>query len=390
MFKTVLTTIAVFALPGAASAQDFDSRQLTTTIRDGLDWLVAQQATDGAWRSQTYGALREGPALTSLALYAAAHLNKDHRNSSVDAWRLAFAFLQTGIRKHRRVAAPDGTVDYPNYSAAMLLVAAKQVSGLAEPEVQSLIDYLLAAQLAERRGFQPDDPDYGGWDLLGPDARGITNGGNVSVSAFVAEALRLYESPNTKAALTKLEPWARRCQNLPGDGGFAFTNRKTSIDNKAGWRDPNFANPRSYGTATCDGIRILIACGRQFDSQPLERGFAWLDDHPQIQTVPGFDDPPAELGWQQGLRFYYYAALSAVLSRQATVDLPRTQAIAEHIRGLQREDGSWRNASARMREDDPLVATSLALIALGQCETVLSKAAAATSGGQRGSERELD
>jgi hypothetical protein len=31
---------------------------------------------------------------------------------------------------------------------------------------------------------------------------------------------------------------------------------------------------------------------------------------------------------------------------------------------LQRTDGSWQNESDRMRENDPLIATSLAMIAL--------------------------
>jgi hypothetical protein len=44
----------------------------------------------------------------------------------------------------------------------------------------------------------------------------------------------------------------------------------------------------------------------------------------------------------------------------------RREAIVAQLVSTQRADGSWRNESARMREDDPLIATSFALVALSE------------------------
>ena len=43
----------------------------------------------------------------------------------------------------------------------------------------------------------------------------------------------------------------------------------------------------------------------------------------------------------------------------------RTAILATLLSG-QSDEGGWANASARMREDDPIIATSFALIALGR------------------------
>ena len=81
--------------------------------------------------------------------------------------------------------------------------------------------------------------------------------------------------------------------------------------------------------------------------------------------VPGFEGLPPEAGWDRGLRFYYYAALSRVLPHFPLADRDaRREALQKHVIGLQRDDGSWVNESDRMRENDPLIATALAALAI--------------------------
>jgi hypothetical protein len=43
----------------------------------------------------------------------------------------------------------------------------------------------------------------------------------------------------------------------------------------------------------------------------------------------------------------------------------RREALHKHVLDLQTKDGYWVNESDRMRENDPLVATALAVMALG-------------------------
>ena len=95
----------------------------------------------------------------------------------------------------------------------------------------------------------------------------------------------------------------------------------------------------------------------------------WLVDRPGLAEVPGFEDLPPENDWKEGLTFYYYASLAGTLAWfPAKEAKERRQALLAKIVKAQRENGSWQNDSARMREDDPLIATSLALVALGELE----------------------
>jgi hypothetical protein len=98
----------------------------------------------------------------------------------------------------------------------------------------------------------------------------------------------------------------------------------------------------------------------------VRAGLAWLKDHPEVKYVPGFDEPEDLNGWGMGLRFYYYQSLAKLLPHfDAKTRAARQQAIRAQIVELQQENGRWQNPSARMREDDPLIATCLAIAALG-------------------------
>jgi len=76
--------------------------------------------------------------------------------------------------------------------------------------------------------------------------------------------------------------------------------------------------------------------------------------------VPGFDeDESPQASWGTGLRFYYAAAIARVRPQQR-VRLPE-----------QADDGSFRNANGRVKEDDPLIATTFAIQMLTRCPRLL-------------------
>ena len=342
-----------------------------------MQWLLTQQSDDGGWHSTTYGQLKDGAGVTALALNALRQSAADPDAKVAEAMRRGFEFLSKGLAKRGTIASPNGTLDFPTYAAALWLEADRgaRVTGPFSSSRHNLIDYLLAAQVAEERGFEPKSPSYGGWDFLGhDDARGITTGTNVSVTCYVLEALHgdidWKRSNNGSVQLTTLrrvdearnraKAHAIRCQQP--DGGFAFTCEPKSLNNKALYADEKLTQPRSYGTATCDGIRALVACGAKPTDEPIAKALAWLEKRPALEVVPGFEGLPLEAGWQRGLRFYYYASLARVLPLFAAPAYSRRRAaLIEHLLDLQKADGSWVNESDRMRENDPLIATSLAV-----------------------------
>ena len=162
---------------------------------------------------------------------------------------------------------------------------------------KQLVEYLIAAQLCESRGFEPTHAAYGGWDFLGAaDAQGITTGSNVSVLSYAVEALAKNDHPHAAAALTRAKGWLSRCQDSTGDGGFAFTTEPMSLNNKAEFRDAKQSRPRSYGSATADGLRALLSCGVEHTDRRVTQATEWLAKRPGTDLVPGFDDLPLELG----------------------------------------------------------------------------------------------
>jgi squalene-hopene/tetraprenyl-beta-curcumene cyclase len=338
-------------------------------LEKAVEWLMTKQSAEGAFPSETYGALRQGAATTSLVLYALAHVPKELRARHARRLAEAYSFLRIGIDKKGFVVNTDGSPDYPEYGSAMALVAAERLRlAMTDDERDALRAFLLQAQLDERRKFDAASPHHGGWDLMGASRlEGITSGTNVSVGVFALEALALDDSPEAQAARTKALRWTAGCQAVSYDGGFPFTPEAGSDSNKAKTDKDRDERPRPYGTTTCDGLRCLIYAGVKADDKRVTAAAEWLARHDKLETVPGFEDLDESVGWQKGLKLYYYFSLAKCLpylpEETATA---RRSALLGHVLSLQETDGRWQNESARMREDDPLIATALIAAALGE------------------------
>ncbi len=343
------------------------------SLARGTDWLVAQQAADGGWHSRTYGQLKDGAAVTSLILDAIGNCEPALQQKNLVASKRAFAFLDRGLAKTGTIASPDGSLDFPTYATALYLTGKRRLSPAIDgASRQKLLAYLLGAQVVEARGFAADSPSYGGWDFLGrDDAQAITTGTNISVTRYVLEALAQEpgvagQASGIPKALELGRAYVSRCQRP--DGGFVFTCEPMSLNNKAAFTDRELTDPRPYGTASCDGILALLASGVGITEQPIQKAVKWLVERSSLELVPGFEGLPPEAGWQRGLRYYYFAGLARVVSVFPLSELaPRREALVKQLIGLQAKDGSWANESDRMRENDPLIATALAVAALAKC-----------------------
>jgi hypothetical protein len=243
---------------------------------------------------------------------------------------------------------------------------------------------VMSGQLHETREFTEKSPHYGGWDLMGASqVIGLTSDTNVSCTCFALEAIRTErEHPRLGKEiarhLERARRWAERCQPARGDGGFTFSPDPASINHKAGWEDAEQTRPKTYASATADGLRCLRYAGAPpGEDRATSAALEYLRNQTSVQHVPGFDPPDdhepgsddqADLhGWGMGLRFYYYQSLvKAIAPVKAEWADARRAALRKQLARLQRADGRWENESARMREDDPLIATSLALVALGE------------------------
>ena len=259
--------------------------------------------------------------------------------------RLADRPVETerGLKWIRAHVGPDGslgnageTADYPAYATALALDLDATIPGARR--------YLAACQVTKA-----DHSERGGF-AFGARAAELADAphtAEISRTAWAAEALGAF--PGAPAAID----FVTRCQAT--DGGFYFT--PAGDGNKAG-------TGRSYGSATCDGIRALRRFGVAADDERVKRGLTWLDAHEAYDRNPGFTGQGRH--WENGIYFYYLAALATVRADLGGPEGWRVR-IADELMKRQRESGSFVNGDATMREDDPLVATALALEAMVRC-----------------------
>ncbi len=369
-------------------------KPIDQAILAATKFLISRQAEDGAWHSQHYGTMKQGAANTALVLYALSKLPLDELNRHADSIDLARKFLLPGIDKQGCVANPDGSLDYPIYTTAMILTVHKRIDlKLTPTQIRTMVKYLLDSQCMKQRGFTEKNPNHGGWDILGPGStKGKTAGANVSVTFYVVEALSHYASDQKRttsqqgegkrtltpqlekevdAALAAAKQWCHRILASSSDGGFYFTSKVKSTLNKAGWKDQEMNAPSSYGSATCDGLGLLVNLGESGSSDLVRASIDWFADHPGVDMAPGFKAEVGAIGWHSGLKFYYNAALSRTMKFfDEDQAITTGSAISKLLVENQLGSGAWRNPSSQMRENDELIATPLGLIALLNCKSL--------------------
>lgn len=362
------------APPIAASATKIDA-----AINRGAAWLVAQQHPDGAWRSTSYTQLNAGPGATALAVATLAELALSEPRTSAPgtapqaALKSALAHLLKHLAPTGHVRSANNLNEYPTYATALTLIALNRLPAAErEPHaaaIRQMQAYLVAAQVTQVLPNKlASADDVGGWGLVGGDPADPSSfrTSNVSTTRFALEALHpvAAEHPETFARAKAF--LARRQQP---DGGFAFLSDPLDQLNKAGANDPQTPEApfvaRSYGTATADGLLALRACGLAENDPHIAAAIAWLNAHPDVDAVPGFPSDEVSTAMADGLYYYYAASLAHAMAAFPKADFARqSPALAAELLARQRTDGSWANPVPTMREDDPLVATTLALNAL--------------------------
>lgn len=341
----------------------------------GARWLASRQSADGSWVSDVYGAFKEGFSLTpfaSLALLEAGHER--------DAARKGVAWL-TAKTKDGRVEPGRITPSYPAYTAALAVRALSHPSSAAPRAARDAwLSELRGRQLTEALGWSKEDVHYGGWGYATVIPRKPPAGtavqdafleSNLSSTAFALDALAAAGVPADDPAYAAARVFVERQQNYAApasavdDGGFFFVPHD-EVRNKAGRAETAASLVRfhSYGTMTADGLRSLLRCGARLDEPRAAAALRWLRDRFDATHHPGTYRPERE-EVRDSAWFYWAASASATLRMAAGGESAwwSVPFRAELVR-RQRADGSWSNDLIAVREDDPVVATSFALIAL--------------------------
>jgi squalene-hopene/tetraprenyl-beta-curcumene cyclase len=358
-------------------------------------FLVENQDAKGAWRSDQYAPFRDSSALTPPGMQALGCV--------ADLPEFTAAYGKGCDYLAGRVK-PDGTIDegphglsYPVYTAALAVRVLSKERNLRHRSARDAwLKYLRDRQLTEGLGWQPEDKEYGGWGYSiplpqkpRPGALTLPVEANLSATVFALTALRAAGSTPDDPAFPKALTFVKRRQNFSDDpalrdpayddGGFYFIY-DDGARNKAGPAGKDSTGRdrfHSYGSMTADGIRGLLACGVSADNARLRAAREWLEAHFRVDRHPG-----TYVEAREGLRnsvYYYYAWSLAEAAHSLGIDkipMPEgdvrwAEALADELIRRQAECGSWTNPAGAQREDDPLVATSMAMSALAICRTSL-------------------
>lgn len=362
---------AALALVASACKRDPPQDPLVSKIDAALGrsaaFLVSQQDPDGAFRSKQYAAFRDGWATTPLAL---SFLLFAPPSPQVDsAYRRGVDFLAGLVDEKGVVREP---LEYPVYSAAgALLVLANPRNERHAAKKAALVRFLRARQLTEENGWQPSDPEYGGWGYWPGipkkakegEPKDELLGSTLSSTTWAVGALVLSGVPPSDPALQAARRFVERCR--ADDGGF-FLTPTNPVANKAGAIEG--AGFRGYGSATADATRVLLRLGTPRADPLLAGAERWLLSHVDGAHQSG-TFPPAQEFAREGSRFYSAWSQAHALTVLGQKDVgtpprPWPTLFAEELLAAQRPDGSFVNAATDLREDDPLVATPLAAATL--------------------------
>lgn len=351
-------------------------KEVSHTIKAGFDFLKNNQNSNGSWSNPDF------PALTGLALYSFFTSNK------YDPLAKRPQYIEKGLAFILKNAKTNGAIykeQLPNYNTAICLMALTAANDSQyHPYMIKARRFLASLQLDQGKRGVTDQPFDGGVGYGTKDHSDISNTylalEALKMSQFLEsdKHLALYKdlkgldqhTLNWDAALKFIQ----RCQNLPeyNDQSWASNDSKNRGgfiyypgSSKAGEKTLPDGQVvlRSYGSMTYAGLLSLIYADLKKDDPRVVAAFDWIKKNYTLKKNPGMD--------QQGL-FYYYHTLAKALSVME-VDYLKTsdnqwvewrKELALELVNRQKGNGSWVNDSGRWWENDPILVTSYALIAM--------------------------
>ena len=360
--------------PAPAMAGITDANRLAryeAALRKAAEWLLTQQREDGAFAEAAKdGEHSADVGKTALALTAILSSPDAEKLREHPAVKKAAAFLVQN-------AQPDGSINpgnvrgLANYQTAAALTALALVDDPAHAEVREKAkQFLLSIQNTE-------GVDAGSWGYNSSER------GDVSNTQFTLEALKAAGLDEKSEAFQNCVAFLQRCQNRSesndqewaGDDGGGIYYPGSS---KAGVIElPNGKKIyKSYGSMTYALLRGYILCGLKADDPRVQAAQKWIAENYALDENPGMPEDNK----RQGL-YYYYLSMAKALSLfgEPTVKAPDGTELAwakdlgDTLVAAQEEQGTWINNAMRWMENDRLLATSYAVLALAECRKVLAQ-----------------
>ncbi|MBN1930704.1 MAG: terpene cyclase/mutase family protein [Desulfobacterales bacterium] len=351
-------------------------KEVKRAFQNGFEFLKTKQNPDGSWSNPDF------PALTGLVI--SAFLN----SSEYAATPQRPDFIQKGLDFIIRNAKENGSIYkeiLPNYNTAICMMALMAANDAQYyPYVLRARKYLISLQADKGQKGVADDIYDGG---IGYGTKDHPDLSNTYVALEGLKMTEILESDQHLKAYTDLQEmrkktlnwdaalkFIQRCQNLPGSNDQSWAS--DDPDNKGGFvyypgnskageqhLSEGKVALRSYGSMTYAGLLSLIYADLKKDDSRVTAAYKWIQKNYTLTENPG-------LG-QQGLYYYYHTMAKALtvfgedyLKTADGHQIDWRKDLTIKFVELQKGDGSWVNDSGRWWENDPILVTSYALIAM--------------------------
>lgn len=342
---------------GALAVSGCSTRGRTRRVHDasvrGVHSLLRAQTPAGLFPSATYGLLKSGQSLTPFVADVLLDLPPKARpTGAIQRAMEAMASLQTD----GAMGLSTLPVDYPTYATGLALRVWARAGYDPAPQ-DAALGWLTKHQLTAAHGWA-GHPAQGGWAMGAATPPTAPNAGHVDLSMTrrALGGLIAYGLTPDHVAIQEGRGFVARCQ-APG-GGFVYSPVELAL-NKGGCEGTVCAG---YGSATADGLLAALATGVGADDPLIAKNLDYLRGIHATDRNPGIGPGPLQ-GFSKAMTGYYRAGASRVFDRLGGPAGWR-QAMIDAVLADQRPDGSWSNPEFLQKEDDPIIATALALAAL--------------------------
>jgi squalene-hopene/tetraprenyl-beta-curcumene cyclase len=346
-------------VPASASVQgDAWQAEARASMARGLAWLATTQQVSGAWSD------RQFPALSALALWSFCDAGQKHHPAADKAVAYILSCVQTNGGIYVDVPGRKGG-GLSNYNTAICMTAL-HATGRKDlvRVIQNARTFVAGAQ------HFGDDVYSGGFGYDRVTKRAYTDLMNTHFSVEAmrrtqdVEDLRPAGEARAEIDWNKALAYVEKLQNKAGDdaGGFVYN----PDDPKAGTVTNTITGAvtlRSYGSITYAGLLSMVYANVTRDDPRIVSAVDYSARHWTLEENPGMGS--------QGLYFYYNVMSRALdtarldsIARAGAGPIAWREQVARKIMSLQRPDGTWANANNRFWENDPVLATAYALLAL--------------------------
>ncbi len=334
-------------------------KEAETAVASGVKWLQSVQKPNGSWSDERF------PALSALALWATAASGRGDPQAVDRAVAFITGHVQPDGGIYRLVPGQRGG-GLSNYNTAICMMALHETGRRElDPIIRDARTFVAGAQ------HTGDDLYKGGFGYDRDTDRAYTDLMNTH---FSLEALRRTQG------VEDARPAGAKRADINWEQALAFVEqlqnpREAGADQRGGFAyhpsDPKAGTVtnetgkiflRSYGSMTYAGLLSMVYAKVPPNDPRVLSALDWAGRHWTLEENPGMG--------QQGL-YFFFNVISRALTAAGRETLPGREGeihwrreLVERVTALQQNDGSWVNANGRFWENDPVLATAYALLAL--------------------------